>query len=555
VVNGATASSNYTKDFPITVSAVADKAVLVSAQDNLMLAGTYNTPDSRAIFNVSVMGIGDGSDYAIVSGLPAGVELYDYGIVTISSGKCVLRIDAKLTPATIEGTHSLTLTIDGVTSDPFTFTISPFSAGTKSVWTGAQDTPVIAGTGKEVGFPVSLTNIANGATGTIQWYSDAAGTITTTAPSLGNIEIYNVLSNAAAVVFTTTASTPGGTYYFRLTYDGTQSNVGTLAVKSVSVGAQNGTMNAGSAGTVSYNVTTKGIANGTYFTASSSQLSVSNLPANVSISGGYLNVSNGSGTLYLYGSSAITAGTTSTLRLTVDGAQSAAFTITISAPEPTGISFANSTIYTWYGNTVDLGMTVTPAGSDRSRITWTQTGYDISGGGISAVNISSSGTGSAATNIIGAGMGLLSQSGYTVTLTARLPNGNSASVALRTKFKMAVYSSINPILGYNNQYWFNSDGSWSFVRGSRTAYVRAYYGANETEWEVGNNLSAHNYLTMLHNTRYTITSSDPDLTVERHATHDQTWTLSRTGNSVLKAVNLTITVGSQTYTQVVNLVD
>jgi hypothetical protein len=229
--------------------------------------------------------------------------------------------------------------------------------------------------------------------------------------------------------------------------------------------------------------------------------------------------------------------------------------LTIDAPPPTGISFANSNIYTWYGRTTDLGMTVTPAGTDRSKITWTQTGTTISGGGVTAQNIVSTGTGSAQPRISGAGIGLQSQNGYEVTLTARLPNGNTASVTLKTKFSLAKYSNLSTLSDYDGEWRFNTGQTVTMRRRSTTMYVRAYYGANEKEWDWGNVVANEMYLTKIGNTNYTITSSDPDITVTRTTGDSNTWTLIRTSASVMKAVTLTIAVGGQTYTQMINLVD
>jgi hypothetical protein len=155
-------------------------------------------------------------------------------------------------------------------------------------------------------------------------------------------------------------------------------------------------------------------------------------------------------------------------------------------------------------------------------------------------------------------MGFQSQSGSSVTLTAKLPNGNTASVTLKTKFSMAKYANIlTDDLPYDGSRWFNAGQTVTMRRGAatNTMYVRAYYGANETQWALGNNASNELYLTKIGNTNYTITSSDADITVARTGGDINTWTITRTSASVMKAVTLTIAVGTQTYTQVINLVD
>jgi hypothetical protein len=93
------------------------------------------------------------------------------------------------------------------------------------------------------------------------------------------------------------------------------------------VGAQVGTLIAGSAGSVTYPVTTTNIADGTYTVV------VATLPANVSIgTSGQVTIADGEGTLTLEGTSSIVAGTTADLKLTIEGAESAAFSLLILAP-------------------------------------------------------------------------------------------------------------------------------------------------------------------------------------------------------------------------------
>ncbi|MCL2335965.1 MAG: hypothetical protein FWC60_00915, partial [Firmicutes bacterium] len=102
-------------------------------------------------------------------------------------------------------------------------------------------------------------------------------------------------------------------------------------VKSVSVGAQSGTMTAGAAGSVSYHVTTTNIADGSY------TVSVNNLPADLSVSG-KVTISGGEGLLTLAGSVSTTARTISNLSLTIDGTTSAVFSLTIAAPDTPSVS-------------------------------------------------------------------------------------------------------------------------------------------------------------------------------------------------------------------------
>ena len=94
------------------------------------------------------------------------------------------------------------------------------------------------------------------------------------------------------------------------------------AKKTVEVSAQIGTMTAGVAGTVTYAVTTKNIANGDY------DATVDNRPAGVTVQG-KVTINSGSGTLTLAGSTSTKVGETKNLTLTIDKTKSAVFALNI----------------------------------------------------------------------------------------------------------------------------------------------------------------------------------------------------------------------------------
>ena len=109
----------------------------------------------------------------------------------------------------------------------------------------------------------------------------------------------------------------------RLTVFVTFPPIASPGTKTVTVGIQNGILIEGIQGSVSFPVTTANISNGTYTPT------VANLPAGVTVSPIVIN--GNSGTLTLTGDATTTARTVSTLTLIIDGAQSAAFTLTINA--------------------------------------------------------------------------------------------------------------------------------------------------------------------------------------------------------------------------------
>ena len=120
---------------------------------------------------------------------------------------------------------------------------------------------------------------------------------------------------------------------------------------------------------------------------------------------------------------------------------------------------------------------------------------------------------------------------------------------------MKISNAISP---WNGD-WFNIGDSYTWIRGAtNTKYVRAYYGANETEWARSNMVEPETRLTKIGTGNYTITSNRSDITISKES-DGVTYKLVRSDTSGLRQVTLTITVGSgstaQTYTQVMNLMD
>jgi len=78
-------------------------------------------------------------------------------------------------------------------------------------------------------YNITTTSIADGATGTITWYTNSTGNTIRTNPGF-SIAVNNVYSDGASLrIFLTQIQLlnppAAGTYYFRVTYDGTQSSV------------------------------------------------------------------------------------------------------------------------------------------------------------------------------------------------------------------------------------------------------------------------------------------------------------------------------------------
>jgi len=308
-------------DTPATVS--------VGAQSGALTEGTSGT----VTFPLTTLGIADGTYSAAVTNRPTGVTVSGSVVINNNSGTLTL---AGNTSTKAGVTSTLRLTINGVQSEQFTLTILPPSA-TKTVTVGAQSGTLTAGTAGSVTFPVTTANIANGQAGTIEWFSDAAGTTPTVFAPIGILlSVSNVASNAANVTAIDSGTThTAGDRYFRVTIDGITSDVATLTVsgaastKTVTVGAQEGTLTVGALGAATLPVTVTGIT----ITVGAHTPAITNMPA-----GSWFNLltmlDDGTLTLMLMGTPSA-AGTFTNLTLTIDGITSAPFTVTVGAAAPT----------------------------------------------------------------------------------------------------------------------------------------------------------------------------------------------------------------------------
>ena len=132
------------------------------------------------------------------------------------------------------------------------------------VYVGQQQGTIITGMGGTATYTVSTTNIAISQMGSVQWYEDANGTIPMNQFPFVLISA-SVSTGSANRTLTVNigGDSSSGTYYFRVTIDGIESNVGTLTIaeKNVSVGTQSGTLVEYTLGTTTFAVTTTHIAN------------------------------------------------------------------------------------------------------------------------------------------------------------------------------------------------------------------------------------------------------------------------------------------------------
>lgn len=153
-----------------------------------------------------------------------------------------------------------------------------------------------------------------------------------TSVKIGGAAATNVTVNSATeLTCTTPMGTLGAADVQVETTDGATGHANSFTytapvIKTVAVGTQNGALTAGTAGSVTYSVTTANINDGSY------PATVANLPTGVTVQGNVA-ISSNSGTLTLAGDTTTVAGATSDLTLTLDSTISGNFRLTVQAAQ------------------------------------------------------------------------------------------------------------------------------------------------------------------------------------------------------------------------------
>jgi hypothetical protein len=106
-------------------------------------------------------------------------------------------------------------------------------AATGSVVVEGQVGTLHEGVAGTATFPVITEDIANGATGSVTWYTTIEGTTTTTAPTGITASVSAVSNDSATVTINTTAATLDGVRYFKVTISGVRSDVATLTIAPI----------------------------------------------------------------------------------------------------------------------------------------------------------------------------------------------------------------------------------------------------------------------------------------------------------------------------------
>jgi len=245
-------SLNVATNFDLVVNPALPRTITVGAQVGTPVQGTAGS----ATYVVTTANIP--ANTPITLGANAlGVTL---AAATVGAGGTA-TITINTTATTPAGTHQLTLASGGATAN---FALVVGAPPTPTITVGAQTgLPLIAGTAGSATYAVTTTNIAAGTAITLG--AGAPTGVTLTAATVG-------AGGAATITINTTAATPAGTHQMTLASGGATANV-TLVVgdapippPTIEVGEQIGDLYAGTAGSVTYAVTTTNIAAGAAIT-------------------------------------------------------------------------------------------------------------------------------------------------------------------------------------------------------------------------------------------------------------------------------------------------
>jgi len=281
--------------FTLTVSAAGGKTVSVGAPNDRLTPGTAGTVE----FPVTTTGISTGTYTATVANRPSGVTVS--GSVAINNNSGTLTLAGNT--STVQGiSDTLTLTLDGATSAPFTLIVS---ADEKNVVVGKQRATFRTGSygSQYVEYPVITTGISGNFT-----FTGGLARVDNLPSGFSGDGSVTISGNSGTLTLRNSGNSPILTKTdLTLRIDNTTSGPFTVIVGDVSVNTQSGTLTAGTAGTVTISVATSNI--GGYFNTAK----VDNLPAGVRVTG--FSNGNGSGTLTLAGDTSTVQGTTGNLTL------------------------------------------------------------------------------------------------------------------------------------------------------------------------------------------------------------------------------------------------
>jgi hypothetical protein len=209
-----------------------EPAVFVDKQDGTLISGEAGT----ATFSVTTFHIANLDAKGTIQWYTDsdGKDVNDKMCCidpSISAGNADRILTMSISPQVGVGTYYFRVTIDGVQSNVATLAIEE-----KTVTVGEQSGTIIAekGKGGTATFTVTTTNIADTKTGEVHWWDANANDYTPEFIPSG-INPPSISTGNATRILTITTMEPlklsPGTYYFRVTIDGVQSNMGTLVIE------------------------------------------------------------------------------------------------------------------------------------------------------------------------------------------------------------------------------------------------------------------------------------------------------------------------------------
>jgi hypothetical protein len=182
-------------------------------------------------------------------------------VTAISGNAAVVTMAA--TASAVAGTYYFSL-VEGSAESEVAALVVGAAPAAKSVTVGAQSGVMADGIAGTVTFPVTALNIADAATGTIVWAAGPYDSSTATAPMGVGTTVSELSGGTASVTVTATDAVRGGSYYFRVLEGGTTySPIKKLAVSSVVLTAQAGTLTSGTSGSATYTAFIKNVSKGT----------------------------------------------------------------------------------------------------------------------------------------------------------------------------------------------------------------------------------------------------------------------------------------------------
>lgn len=264
-------------EYPVSVSlvyAVDEEPLIASISDQ---TGTIiDGIASSATFEITTKNIPDGAKLTIqecgitgaaVSTPTSGLTL-EVTSVQDNAATVTVKSDGTIEAGTVRFKllYGDTM-LNTIGSDVTTIAATVSDSSTKAVVIGTPSGELYAGSAGTLTFAGQVSNISDGSTVTVV-ETDAAGTPKTTNPTSGlTLSATTVSGKAFTITAETTAAVPQGTYYFKATADSTSSlvtlfTVGEAATKNLAVGTQQGSLAAGTAGSVTYAGTATNLSDG-----------------------------------------------------------------------------------------------------------------------------------------------------------------------------------------------------------------------------------------------------------------------------------------------------